>query len=180
MSVVKGRTMPSTWFQWHVALIRPGVRILDVACGDGRHAIAAAQRGANVLTIDSDADRLANAERAARKANATLKVQQLDLTRDPFPAGPFEIVMQFEYLDRKRIPELLEIVKPGGYFEADMFLEQQRELGWGPTSDKHLLKQGEIWSLVGNFEIVLAREVLETLDGRAKAVASVLAQRPPT
>jgi hypothetical protein len=37
-----------------------------------------------------------------------------------------------------------------------------------------------LWTLVGDFEIVLAREVLETLDGRAKAVASILAQRPPT
>jgi hypothetical protein len=29
------------------------------------------------------------------------------------------------------------------------------------------------------FEILLAREVLEVLDGRSSAVASVLAQRPP-
>jgi SAM-dependent methyltransferase len=163
-----------------VALIGPGVRILVVACGDGCHAIAAAERGANVLAIDSDADRLADAERAAQKANVTINTQHLDLARDPFPKGPFEIVMQFEYLDRRRIPELLAIVKPGGYYEAEMFLEQQRELGWGPTSDKHLLKPGELWTLAGDYEIILAREVLETLDGRAKAIASILAQRPLT
>ena len=180
MSAVSGRDIPSTWFQWHVSLIRPGVRILDVACGDGCHAIAAAERGAQVLAIDADADRLADAERAAQKADVTVQTQHLDLARDPVPTGPFDIVMQFEYLDRSRLPEILEAVKPGGYFEAEMFLEQQRELGWGPTSDEHLLKPGELWTLVGDYEIVLAREVLETLDGRAKAIASILALRPPT
>jgi hypothetical protein len=72
----------------------------------------------------------------------------------------------------------MAVVQPGGYFQAEAFLEQQRDLGWGPTSDAHLLKRGELWSLAGDFEIVLAREVLEILDGRTRAVASVLAQRP--
>jgi hypothetical protein len=86
--------------------------------------------------------------------------------------------MQFNFLDRGRLPEFLAVVKPGGYFAADTFLEQQREMGWGPTSDEHLLKRGELWSLVGSFEIILVREALEVLDGRTRAVASVLARRP--
>jgi SAM-dependent methyltransferase len=179
VSAASGRSITSTWFQWHAGLIGSGVRVLDIACGEGCHAIAAAQRGANVTALEADPDRLQEAERAARKANVTLELLQLDLVRDPLPAGPFDLVMQFDYLDRARLPVFLEAVKPGGYFEAEMFLEQQRELGWGPTSDEHLLKPGELWSLVGDYEIVLAREVLETLDGRAKAVASILARRPP-
>jgi hypothetical protein len=103
---------------------------------------------------------------------------QADLTRDPLPPGQFDVVMVFNYLDRNRMPLFLEAVKPGGYFEAETFLERQRELGWGPTADEHLLKTGELWSLVGRYEIVLAREVLEILDGRTRAVASILARRP--
>ncbi len=178
MSASSGRVIPSTWFQWHASLIRTGSRVLDLACGQGCHAIAAAKHGATVTAVDRDADLLREAEAAAKKANVSVEWVQADLTRDPLPPGQFDVVMVFNYLDRNRMPLFLEAVKPGGYFEAETFLERQRELGWGPTADEHLLKTGELWSLVGRYEIVLAREVLEILDGRTRAVASILARRP--
>ena len=178
MSATSGRGNPSTWFQWHAGLITSGMRVLDLACGRGSHAIAAAQRGAQVIAVDIDEDRLRDAERAARKPGVTVQWIKADLTRDRLPEGPFDLVMQFDYLHRARLPEFLDLVKPGGYFEAETFLETQRELGWGPTSDEHLLKPAEFWSLVGRFEIVLAREVYETVDGRTKAISSILARRP--
>ena len=178
MSAASGRSVPSTWFQWHASLVRPGTRVLDLACGQGCNSIAAARRGATVVAVDADPDRLRDAEAAARKVGVTVEWIQADLTRDPLPPGPFDVVMQFNFLHRGRLPDFLAAVQPGGYFAAETFLEQQRELGWGPTSDDHLLKRGELWSLVGRYEIVLAREVLEVLDGRTRAVASVLARRP--
>jgi len=179
VSAASGRSVPSTWFQWHVRLIHPDARVLDVACGQGIHAIAAAKRGAKVVAVDVDATRLQEAERAAQKAKVAVEFMQADLSGEPIPDGPYGFVLQFNYLDRRRLPDFLDAVEPGGYFLAETFLEQQRELGWGPTSDEHLLKAGELWTLLGHFEIVLAREVLETLDGRTKAIASVLARRPP-
>jgi SAM-dependent methyltransferase len=179
VSAASGRSVPSTWFQWHASLVRPGTRVLDLACGQGCNAIAAARRGAAGVAGDADRDRLGDAEAAARKVGVPVEWVQADLTRDPLPPGAFDVVMQFNFLHRDRLPDFLAAVKPGGYFSAETFLEQQRELGWGPTSDDHLLKRGEIWSLVGRYEIVLAREALEVLDGRTRAVASVLARRPP-
>jgi SAM-dependent methyltransferase len=152
--------------------------VLVLACGDGTHAIAAAERGARVVAVDRDAEQLDLGQRAAAKARVDVEWIEADLTADPLPGGPFDVVMVFEYLDRTRMPEFLEAVRPGGLFLYETFLEQQRELGWGPTSDDHLLQAGELWSLVQPFEILLGREVLEILDGRTKAVASVLAQRP--
>jgi 2-polyprenyl-3-methyl-5-hydroxy-6-metoxy-1,4-benzoquinol methylase len=149
-----------------------------VACGEGCHAIAAAARGARVVGVDRDADSLKAAEKAARKTRVNVEWVQADLTRDPFPNGPYDIVMVFSYLDRRRTPELLALVKPGGYLLMETFLDQQRSLGWGPTSDDHLLKTGELWHFAEPFEVVLAREVLEILDGRSRVVGSLLAQRP--
>ena len=154
------------------------MRVLDVACGRGRHAIAAAARGADVVALDDDEGRLIAAERAAKKAHVPVRWVKSDLAQDPIPNGPYDLVMVFNYLDRARMPVFLEAVRPGGYFMAETFLLQQRELGWGPTSDEHLLRPSELWSLVEPFEIVLARDVLEVLDGRPMAVASVLARRP--
>jgi 2-polyprenyl-3-methyl-5-hydroxy-6-metoxy-1,4-benzoquinol methylase len=154
------------------------MRVLDLACGRGCHAIAAAQHGATVVAVDRDPDRLREAEEDARRSNVKVQWIEADLTRDPIPQGPYDLVMQFNYLDRTRLSEFMALVKPGGYFEAETFLEQQRELGWGPTSDEHLLKRGELWTLAAPFEIVLIREVLEILDGRTRALASLLARRP--
>jgi 2-polyprenyl-3-methyl-5-hydroxy-6-metoxy-1,4-benzoquinol methylase len=162
---------------WHADLISPGMHVLDVACGTGRHAMAAAARGANVLAMDADEERLRAGEKTAKKAQLHIEWRKADLQED-LPSGPFDMVMVFNYLDRSRMSQFLEMVRPGGYFLAETFLEQQRELGWGPTDDEHLLRPGELWSLVEPLEIVLARDVLEVVDGRPMAVASVLARRP--
>jgi len=178
VSATRGQCLPSTWFQWHASLIGPGTTVLDVACGEGCHAIAAAARGAQVVGVDRDAELLKAAEKAARKAKVTVEWVQADLTRDPLPSGPFDVVMVFSYLDRHRMPELLDRVKPGGHLLMETFLDQQRSLGWGPTSDEHLLRTGELWHFAEPFEVILAREVLEILDGRSRVVGSLLAQRP--
>jgi 2-polyprenyl-3-methyl-5-hydroxy-6-metoxy-1,4-benzoquinol methylase len=154
------------------------MRVLDLACGRGRHAVAAAQCGASVVAVDQDPANLKAAETVAVRAHADVQWIQADLTRDQVPEGPYDLVMVFNYLDRQRMPDFLAAVRAGGYFMAETFLRQQRELGWGPTSDEHLLEPGELWSLVHPFEIVQARDVLEVLDGRPMALASVLARRP--
>ena len=177
MSSSGNHELPSTWFIWHSDLIAPGMRVLDVACGRGRHAMAAAARGAEVMAVDADEEQLKAAEKVARKAQLQVDWRMADLQQD-LPDGPFDMVMVFNYLDRARMSNFLDMVRPGGYFMAETFLEQQRELGWGPTDDEHLLRPGELWSLVEPFEIILARDVLEVLDGRPMAVASVLARRP--
>ena len=46
---------PSSWFAWHAHRIRAGSRVLDLACGPGRHALAAASLGAKVTAVDKDA-----------------------------------------------------------------------------------------------------------------------------
>jgi SAM-dependent methyltransferase len=166
---------PSTWFTWHAGVIGPHSRVLDVACGRGRHSIPAARRGATVIAVDSDAERVA----AGREAGRDLAIEWVcaDLTTFPLPPRDFDVVMIFNYLDRSRMRAYLEAVKPGGYLLTETFLEAQREHGWGPTSAKHLLKPGELLELVEPFEVVLAREALEFAGGHPMAVASMLARR---
>jgi hypothetical protein len=60
----------------------------------------------------------------------------------------------------------------------ETFLEAQLEAGWGPTSEDHLLRPGELARLVAPLTVVHGREVFETVDAeRWRAVASVLAVR---
>ena len=169
---------PSTWFLWHAHRIKPGARVLDLACGRGRHSLAAAQLGAKVVAIDRDAAKLATAAQHATAKGLTIDWRELDL-EGPWPElGTFDAVLVFNYLDRASMPRILQLVAPGGLLMMETFLEAQREAGWGPTSIKHLLRPGELARLVAPFTVVHGREALETVDAeRWRAVASVIAER---
>ncbi len=168
---------PSVWFAWHAAVIKPGYRVLDLACGTGRHAIAAAELGAQVVAVDVDTAKLDRARSMAERAGLTVDWVQADLRNYPLPVRAFDIVMMFYYLDRQRTGDILGAVRPGGFFLFETFLNVQRQYGWGPKSDDHLLKHGELLELVDPLEILLEREAHDVADDRPMAVASVLAQR---
>jgi SAM-dependent methyltransferase len=169
---------PSTWFQWHAHRFRPGMRVLDLACGEGRHTLAAAALGADVVAVDRDEARLATARELAAARDLTVDWRVVDL-EGPWPElGGFDAVLVFNYLDRARMPEILGLVSPGGLLMMESFLTGQRELGWGPTSEDHLLRPGEIAGLVAPLRVLHGREVLEPIDAeRWRAVASVVAWR---
>jgi len=169
---------PSTWFVWHAHLIRPGMRVLDLACGEGRHSLAAAMLGAHVVGVDRDESRLATARELAQAHELSVEWQVVDLA-GPWPElGRFDAVLMFNYLDRARMPEIRDLVASPGLLMMETFLTGQRELGWGPASDEHLLRPGELTSLVQPLRVLHGREALEPVDAeRWRAVASVLAVR---
>jgi SAM-dependent methyltransferase len=154
------------------------MRVLDLACGEGRHSLAAALLGAEVTGVDRDETRLATARELADAQDLHVDWRVVDL-EGAWPAlGDFDAVLVFNYLDRARMPEVHTLVAPGGMLMMESFLTGQRELGWGPASDDHLLHPGELARLVAPLRILHGREVLEPIDAeRWRAVASVVACR---
>jgi SAM-dependent methyltransferase len=169
---------PSTWFFWHAHRIRPGVKVLDIAAGEGRHALAAAALGAEVTALELDAASIARGRSAAAERKVTVEWRETDLTAAWPELGVFDVVLCFNYLDRARVNEVVARVAPGGMLLMETFLVAQRHLGWGPQSDDHLLRPGELNGLVAPLAPVHGREVVEPLEGeRWRAIASVLAER---
>ena len=166
---------PSTWFLWQAHHISPGARVLDLACGEGRHSLAAAARGATVVGVDRDATRLAVAESRAVSLGLTIEWRELDLECDWPELGSFDAVLVFNYLDRASMPRILRLLSPGGLLIMETFMEAQLGAGWGPTSDRHLLRPGELARLVAPLKVVHGREVIETIEHtRWRAVASIV------
>ena len=97
-------------------MITRGARVLDLACGSGRHAIAAAELGADVTAVDKDPARLEAGKQAAKSRNLKITWLQWDLTGSAPPLGTFDVVLLFNYLDRRRMPSLTEFLRPGGIF----------------------------------------------------------------
>ena len=167
-----------TWFAWHAHRIRPGMRVLDVAGGDGRHAVAAAELGADVLLVDRDEAALGAALGLAEARKLKIATRALDLEGAWPDLGVFDAVFVFNYLDRSRMGDVTARVGPRGLLLMETFLDSQPSYGWGPTSEQHLLKPGELARLVAPLTVLHGREVLEPVDAtRWRAVAGLLASR---
>ncbi len=169
---------PSSWFAWHAHRIRAGSRVLDLASGSGRHALAAAALGAHVTAVDRDAPSLEIGRKEAKTRRLEVTWLEADLEGTWPNLGQFDAVLVFNYLDRDRMPRILDAVAPGGIFMLETFLEAQKAFGWGPSSAAHLLRSGELAKLVAPLTVLHGREVVEAVDNaRWSAMASVLAQR---
>ncbi|HEU5050651.1 MAG TPA: class I SAM-dependent methyltransferase [Gemmatimonadales bacterium] len=153
------------------------MRVLDLAGGEGRHAIAAAARGADVLLVDRDSAALETATTVARALGVAVRTRVVDLER-PWPDfGVFDAVLVFNYLDRSRMDSVRAAVAPGGLLILETFLEAQRTQGWGPDDPAHLLRAGELARLVAPLSVLHGREALEPVEGnRWRAIASVVAR----
>lgn len=169
---------PSTWVTWHDYLFQPGVRVLDLACGEGRHALRTAQWGAVVTALDHDDAKVESGREAAGRLGVEVDFRVVDLTGDWPALGEYDVVLLFNYLDRDRMQDVKATVAPGGALLMETYLEWQRQLGWGPTRDEHLLAPGELFRLVSPFEALHGREVFEPIESnKVRAVASIAAQR---
>ena len=153
--------------------------MLDLACGEGRHALKAAQWGAVVTAVDDDESKIETGRDAATRLGVEVDFRVADLAGEWPDYGEFDVVLLFNYLDRARIEQVKSAVRGGGTLLMETYLEWQRALGWGPSKDEHLLAPGELARLIAPFEILLGREVFEPIDAtKIRAVASVAAQKP--
>ena len=103
-----------------------GARVLDLACGSGRHAQQLHRLGFQVWGYDLSATRLTIAQ---RQAGPGLAFFQHDM-REPFPHGDFQAVFNlftsFGYFETtaenlRVLEHIHAALQPGGYFVLDFF-----------------------------------------------------------
>jgi SAM-dependent methyltransferase len=70
----------------------PGMRVLDVGCGPGRHALALARRGFDVVGVDHSAEFVALARQAAAEEGLDVTFVELDV-RELAYVGEFDAVV---------------------------------------------------------------------------------------
>ena len=167
---------PSSWLIDNADLLPRGGKVLDVACGKGRHALLLASAGFDVHAIDRDPNAIAFLRSTADRLSLRLEANVVDLETDPPPdlgSSAFDAVMVFNYLHRPLMPVLRESLKPGGRIFYETFTAAQAERGH-PRNPDFLLANGELATLLKPFTILRARE--GEFDERF--VASVVAERP--
>lgn len=131
---------PSPWVVRHLAQVPAGGRILDLACGSGRHARWLAAQGREVLAVDRDLAALAGLQGVPGIA-----VLAADLETDDWPlAGcQFAGVVVTNYLWRPRLADVLALLAPGGVLIYETFMVGNE--AWGkPSNPAFLLRPAEL------------------------------------
>ena len=109
-----------------------GTRLLDVACGPGFVAGAAARRGAAVVGLDFAAAMIA----AARQANPAITFQEGDAEALPFDDASFDaVVMNFGLLHLARpdaaLAEAHRVLRPRGRYAFTVWASPDQAVGFG-------------------------------------------------
>lgn len=99
--------------------IKPGSRVLDVACGTGNLSLPAARLGADVTGIDIVPDLIRQAKERASAENLNIKFEVGDAEALPYGNNEFDyVVSMFGAMFAPRpdvtVNELLRVCKPGG------------------------------------------------------------------
>ena len=72
--------------------LRPGERVLDLACGTGGIALRAARAGAEAVGLDISSDQLGKARRAAAEEGLQARFDEGDCQELPYPDASFDAV----------------------------------------------------------------------------------------
>ncbi len=167
---------PSEFFEAVVPAHGDG-RALDLACGDGRHALALARRGYAVDAVDLAHAGLVRLRDRARREGLRIDAIQADLESYPLPERRYDIIVKTFYLQRDLFAAIKRALVPGGIAVIETFLVDQREIGH-PRNPAFLLDRGELGRAFSDFEILESHEGLfET--GRERAYLARLAARKP-
>jgi SAM-dependent methyltransferase len=110
-------------------LLNPDSKILDMACGAGRHAILLARKGYNVTGVDLSENLLSIAEELSLNENLPAKFIHSDI-REYISEMKFDLILNlftsFGYFETDDenfsiLKKAYDLLKPGGSFVLDVF-----------------------------------------------------------
>jgi len=165
---------PSPWVARFAGRVPAGGRVLDLACGGGRHTRLFLELGHPVLAMDRDIAWVADL--AGRPDLETLEVDLEDGRPFPLAGQRFAGVVVTNYLYRPHLPALIESVAPGGVLIYETFARGNERFG-RPSNPDHLLDAGELLEAVRGSLRVIAYEDLEVEQPKPAAVQRICALR---
>ncbi|MGY1829635.1 class I SAM-dependent methyltransferase [Geodermatophilus sp. SYSU D01180] len=137
--------------------LRPGMTVLDLGCGEGRHAFEAYRRGASVVAVDWGVPEVettkrwlgAIAEAGEAPAGAHHEVVRGDLRHLPFPDGSIDRVIASEVLehipdDGTAMAEIARVLKPGGRAAVTVPRYGPERVCWALSDAYHANEGGHI------------------------------------
>lgn len=162
---------PSCWVRRFVPALPAAGRLLDVACGKGRHARFLADAGFAVTAIDRNIE--------AVQGIAGIRAIEADLEDGsawPLAGQSFDGVVVTNYLNRPLMARLFASVDPAGMLIYETFMDGNEKFG-RPGRPEFLLRAGELLGFVPAGFSVIAFEQGRVMRGPGAAMVQRIAVR---
>jgi cyclopropane fatty-acyl-phospholipid synthase-like methyltransferase len=170
--------------------LKPGMKALAVADGEGRNGVWLAQLGLDVLSVDGSDVGLRKARELAASRGVSIRTELADLTKWKWPEEQFDVVaaifIHFPPEQRARMHErMLRALKPGGVLIMEAFTPDQLRYKTGGPPVKEMLYTAEMLRQeFREMEILLLEERLTDLSegshhrGKSSVVRLILKRQP--
>jgi SAM-dependent methyltransferase len=162
---------PSPWIIRFAPLVVDNGRVLDVACGQGRHSVFFAARGCRVTAIDRDVAALAP---LTGRARITPLLADIEAAAWPLKGERFDAVIVTNYLHRALLPDLLAALADDGVLLYETFARGNETYG-KPSNPDFLLAPGELSTIVASRLTVVAFEQGVVTNDRMAVVQRIAA-----
>ena len=131
---------PNRFLERQAPLLRPGMRALAVADGEGRNSVWLAEQGLDVTATDISPVAIAKARRLAEGRGVAVDFRQADMVRWDYPEAEFDLVAAIFIqvvgpADRAMVFEgMRRALKPGGLLLIQGYTPDQLKHGSGGPS----------------------------------------------
>jgi len=142
---------PSAWVRRWSHLVPAQGRVLDVACGHGRHAYWFHQRNHPLTLVDRSREAIESIAIPATSCEAV--VADIENGPWPFAGRQFDAVVVTNYLWRPLLPTLLASLAPGGVLIYETFAQGNETVG-KPSRPDFLLRPGELLEVCRGLRVV--------------------------
>ena len=170
----------SEFLQANTSMLPRRGMALDIAAGEGRNSILLAEHGLEVIALDISVRALEKCLLLANDRNARVEVAAVDLTGFTIPPAHFDVIVNFNYLEPRLVPSIIEGLKPGGFLVFETLTVDH--LRWKPDfNPAYLLRRGELALMFRALHLIKYREtdieISKTEQPSRRSVASLIARK---
>jgi SAM-dependent methyltransferase len=172
-----GGGMPSGWVLRFADMLSMSSCVLDLACGQGRHARWLADRGCQVTAVDRDPAAL-----AAVASYPGVTTCELDLESGaawPWADAAFDAIVVINYFHRPSFDHLGALLRPGGVLIYETFMLGNAIFG-KPSNPDFLLMPGELLERTRDGFTVIAFEQGEIMRPAPAMIQRICARKGDT
>ena len=165
----KADKSPSKWLKENKGLLNGKGKALDIAMGEGKNAVYLAELGYDVLGIDISETAVHNAIAFAKEKKIKIEALNTDLDEYQFKMNEFNLIICFNFLDRRLFSKIRKALLPSGLLFYETF--NIDHLKYNDFKNEWVLNHNELLQEFGDFRIIKYQEVEHSNSGTTSFVA---------